>query len=83
VLFVNGLPLAVMELKNAADEDATIWTAFQQLQTASRTACSGVAALAFARAARFVAERPTVRRQKKRPWRSHLEGFNSAGVRSH
>ena len=33
VLFVNGSPLAVVELKNAADEDATIWTAFQQLQT--------------------------------------------------
>ncbi len=33
VLFVNGLPLAVIELKNAADEDATIWTAWQQLQT--------------------------------------------------
>jgi type I restriction enzyme R subunit len=33
VLFVNGLPLAVLELKNAAVEDATIWTAFQQLQT--------------------------------------------------
>ena len=33
VLFVNGLPLAVVELKNAASEDATIWTAFQQLQT--------------------------------------------------
>ncbi len=33
VLFVNGLPLAVLELKNAAGEDATIWTAFQQLQT--------------------------------------------------
>ena len=33
VLFVNGLPLAVIELKNAADEDATIWSAFQQLQT--------------------------------------------------
>ena len=33
VLFVNGLPLAVMELKNAASEEATIWTAFQQLQT--------------------------------------------------
>jgi type I restriction enzyme R subunit len=33
VLCVNGLPLAVLELKNAADEDATIWTAFQQLQT--------------------------------------------------
>jgi type I restriction enzyme R subunit len=33
VLFVNGLPLAVLELKNPADENATIWTAFQQLQT--------------------------------------------------
>ncbi len=33
VLFVNGLPLAVIELKNPADEDATIWTAWRQLQT--------------------------------------------------
>ncbi len=33
VLFVNGLPLAVVELKNPADEEATIWTAFGQLQT--------------------------------------------------
>ena len=33
VVFVNGLPLAVIELKNAADENATIWTAYQQLQT--------------------------------------------------
>jgi type I restriction enzyme R subunit len=33
VLFVNGLPLGVVELKNAADENATIWTAFQQIQT--------------------------------------------------
>ena len=33
VLFVNGLPLAVIELKNPADENATIRTAFQQLQT--------------------------------------------------
>ncbi len=33
VLFVNGLPLAVIELKNPADEDATVWTAWQQLQT--------------------------------------------------
>ncbi|MDR7454894.1 MAG: type I restriction endonuclease subunit R [Armatimonadota bacterium] len=33
VLFVNGLPLAVVELKNPADEEATIWTAYQQLQT--------------------------------------------------
>ncbi len=33
VLFVNGLPLAVVELKNPADENATVWSAFQQLQT--------------------------------------------------
>lgn len=33
VAFVNGLPLAVVELKNAASENATIWSAFQQLQT--------------------------------------------------
>ncbi len=33
VLFVNGLPLAVLELKNAVAESATIWSAFQQLQT--------------------------------------------------
>ena len=33
VLFVNGLPLGVIELKNPSDEDATIWTALQQLHT--------------------------------------------------
>jgi len=33
VVFVNGLPLGVVELKNAADEDATIWSAYAQLQT--------------------------------------------------
>jgi len=33
LLFLNGLPLAVLELKNAAAENATIWSAFQQLQT--------------------------------------------------
>ncbi len=33
IVFVNGLPLSVIELKNAADEDATIWSAFNQLQT--------------------------------------------------
>ena len=32
-LFVNGLPLGIIELKNPADEDATLWTAWQQLQT--------------------------------------------------
>lgn len=33
VLFVNGLPLVLLEVKNAASEGATIWSAFQQLQT--------------------------------------------------
>ena len=33
VLFVNGLPLGVIELKNPSDADATVWTAWQQLQT--------------------------------------------------
>jgi type I restriction enzyme R subunit len=33
VLFVNGLAVAVIELKNAAGGNATIWSAFQQLQT--------------------------------------------------
>ena len=33
VLFVNGLPLAVIELKNPADENATVWMAYKQLQT--------------------------------------------------
>ena len=33
VVFVNGLPLAVIELKNSAAENATVWSAFQQLQT--------------------------------------------------
>lgn len=33
VVFLNGIPIAVIELKNAADENATIWSAWNQLQT--------------------------------------------------
>ena len=33
VLFVNGLPLGVIELKNPGDENATMDGAFNQLQT--------------------------------------------------
>lgn len=33
LVFVNGLPIGLMELKNPADENATIWSAFQQIQT--------------------------------------------------
>ena len=32
-LFINGLPLVILELKNPADETADIWTAFRQIQT--------------------------------------------------
>ena len=33
ILFINGLPLVVLELKNPADEQADIWKAFEQIQT--------------------------------------------------
>ena len=33
VLFINGLPLVVLELKNPTDEKATVLTAFRQIQT--------------------------------------------------
>ncbi|MBX3184297.1 MAG: type I restriction endonuclease subunit R [Polyangiaceae bacterium] len=36
VVFLNGLPIAVIELKNAASESATLGGAFQQLQTYKR-----------------------------------------------
>jgi type I restriction enzyme R subunit len=37
VLFVNGIPLVVIELKNAIDENATIKAAYQQLETYKHT----------------------------------------------
>jgi type I restriction enzyme R subunit len=33
ILFVNGLPLVLFELKNPADENATVWSAFNQFDT--------------------------------------------------
>jgi type I restriction enzyme R subunit len=33
VVFVNGLPLSILELKDPTDEKATVWAAFNQLQT--------------------------------------------------
>ena len=33
VVFVNGLPLAVLELKNPSAEEADVWTGYQQIQT--------------------------------------------------
>jgi type I restriction enzyme R subunit len=37
VLFINGMPLVVIELKNAADENATTLSAFKQLETYKQT----------------------------------------------
>lgn len=37
ILFVNGIPLVVIELKNATDENATIKSAYQQLDTYKHT----------------------------------------------
>jgi type I restriction enzyme R subunit len=37
ILFVNGLPLVVIELKNASDENADVHAAFNQLQTYKKT----------------------------------------------
>jgi type I restriction enzyme R subunit len=33
ILFVNGLPLVLIELKNPADVNADVWKAFDQIQT--------------------------------------------------
>ena len=33
ILFVNGLPLVLLELKNPADVNADVWKAFDQIQT--------------------------------------------------
>lgn len=33
VVFINGLPISVIELKNPADENADVWNAYNQLQT--------------------------------------------------
>ena len=36
ILFINGIPLVVIELKNPADENATVRSAFRQIQTYKR-----------------------------------------------
>jgi type I restriction enzyme R subunit len=33
LVFINGLPIAIVELKNPANEDTDIWSAYNQLQT--------------------------------------------------
>jgi len=33
ILFINGLPLVIIELKNPADENASVWSAYNQIGT--------------------------------------------------
>lgn len=33
ILFINGLPMVLLEIKNPADENADVWKAYEQLQT--------------------------------------------------
>jgi type I restriction enzyme R subunit len=37
ILFVNGIPLVIIELKNAVDENATVKSAYKQLETYKAT----------------------------------------------
>ena len=37
IIFVNGIPLVVIELKNASDENATVTSAFRQIETYKAT----------------------------------------------
>ena len=83
VLFVNGLPLAVIELKNPADENATVWSAFQQLQTYQ----AQIPALFATNAALVVSDGVRARigslgagREWFKPWRT-ITGREDAPVR--
>ncbi len=40
IIFINGLPLVVIELKNAVDENATLKSAYNQLQTYKQSIAS-------------------------------------------
>ncbi len=73
VLFVNGLPLGVVELKNAADENATIWGAFNQLQTYKQqipTLFTWNAALVISDGVQARIGTLTADRERFMPWRT-------------
>jgi len=80
VLFVNGLPLGVIELKNPGDENATIDGAFNQLQTYK----SEIGALFRTNAALVISDGIAARigsltadRERFMPWRT-IEGATLA-----
>jgi type I restriction enzyme R subunit len=80
VVFVNGLPLAVMEVKDATKEDADIWTAFNDHQTKkhdipSLFAFNEVLVISDGLTARFGSL--TADREWFKPWRT-IEGEKDA-----
>jgi type I restriction enzyme R subunit len=78
VIFVNGLPLGVIELKNPGDENATLDGAFNQLQTykaqiPSLFRTNGVLVISDGIAARIGSL--TAESERFMPWRT-IEGDN-------
>lgn len=77
VVFVNGLPLAVIELKNAGDENATLDGAFNQLQTYKNqigTLFRTNAALVISDGIEARIGSLTADRERFMPWRADASG---------
>lgn len=73
VLFVNGLPLGVIELKHADDENVTAWTAWRQLQNYRKALPTLLAfneVLAVSDGVRSLVGTLTAERDDFRPWRT-------------
>lgn len=73
VCFINGLPIAVIELKNLGDANTDIWAAFQQLQTykdeiADLFACNEALVVSDGLHARVGSL--TADRERFQPWRT-------------
>ena len=84
VVFINGLPLGVIELKNPADENATIDGAFNQLQTYK----AQIPSLFHTNAALVISDDLSARvgsltadRERFMPWRSILGQGRVIGAR--
>lgn len=73
IVFVNGLPLAVIELKNAANENTTIVSAYNQLQTYKKEIPSLFRANALLVVSDGIEARAgslTANRERYAPWRT-------------
>ncbi|HQH54763.1 MAG TPA: type I restriction endonuclease subunit R, partial [Candidatus Hydrogenedentes bacterium] len=76
VVFVNGLPLAIFELKNPADENATVWMAYNQLQTYKHQIPSLLAynaTLVISDGTQALVGSLTAQKERFMPWRT-IEG---------